>query len=137
MARASIRSHRDLTVWQRAIQLIAETYRLTARFPRSELYGIVSQMRRAAISIAANIAEGKARRSTGDYLRFLAIANGSLRELETYGDVSMTLGYTSAQELERSRELAEEVGRMLSGLSSSLRRRQKESEGVRRSPSNP
>lgn len=72
----SVKSHKDLIIWQRAIELIAKVYELTAPFPKSELYGLTGQVRRAAVSIAANIAEGHARDTTRDYLRFLSLLAG-------------------------------------------------------------
>jgi len=81
------RSHRELIVWQRALELIEEVYRISEQLPQREAYGIVAQIRRASISVAANIAEGHARRAPRDYARFLTIANGSLREMQTYAEV--------------------------------------------------
>ena len=115
-----IRSFRDLVAWQKAIQLAREAYVLTDRFPKHELYGITAQMRRAAVSIPANIAEGHARRTTRDYIRFLAIAMGSLRELETCAEISTLIGLASRQQLEPVSGLANEVGALLARLSFSL-----------------
>jgi len=119
----SKRSHRALIVWQRAMELVQETYRLTCAYPKAERYGLVGQLRESAVSIPANIAEGNARRTTRDYLRFLAMANGSLRELETYFEVSEIVGYASATELVKPRALADEVARMLTRLTQSLQRK--------------
>jgi four helix bundle protein len=85
MARSATkpRSHHELIVWQRAIELIEEVYLLTELLPRKETYGIIAQMRKATVSIAANIAEGHGRRTSRDYARFVSIANGSLREVQT------------------------------------------------------
>ena len=80
----SVRSYRDLEVWQRATDLVVECYRLTNLLPKSELYGLASQIQRAAVSIPANIAEGHGREHLGDYLHHLSVANGSLMELETH-----------------------------------------------------
>jgi len=121
--KAQVLSHRDLIVWQRALDLVRETYRVTAGFPRREEFGLVSQMRRAAVSVSANIAEGHARGTTRDYLRFLSIANGSLRELETYWDVVLMLKYVGPEQLAKTLELGEETGRMLMSLSAALRRK--------------
>jgi four helix bundle protein len=121
--RATIRSHRDLEVWQTAISLIQDTYRLTDSFPKQEMYGLMSQMRRSSISIAANIAEGYARDSTRDYLRFLAIASGSVRELDTYFTVCVKLEFVTGQDVEKLEALANSVGRMLTNLRAALRRR--------------
>ena len=80
----SLRSYRELTVWQKSIDLAVKIYRITRRFPAEERYGITSQMRRAASSVPANIAEGQARRTTGEFLQALGVARGSLAELETF-----------------------------------------------------
>ena len=105
-----------MIIWRRSVELIAECYRLSARFPLGERYGITAQFRRAACSIAANISEGSGRDSTKEYLHFLSIARGPLREVQTYLAVSGELGYASGIELERASALADEIGRMLNGL---------------------
>jgi four helix bundle protein len=121
-AKKQILSHRDLLVWQRGLQLVDRTYRLTDRFPKTERLGLTAQMRRSAVSVPANIAEGHGRRTTRDFLHFLAIANGSLRELETHFDVSELRKYLGAAELEQVRAVMDEIGRMLAGLCAALRR---------------
>jgi len=118
-----VRSHRDLIVWQKGLVLVDEIYRLTEGFPSRERFEIAAQMRSAAISIPANIAEGHGRRTTRDYLRFLSIANGSLRELETYLEVCTLRRYADASQNERMLSLTGEVGRLLEGLTRALRRR--------------
>ena len=118
-----IRSHRDLIVWQKALELSDETYRLTDGFPKREMYGLSAQMRSASTSVPGNIAEGHGRQTTGDFLRFLAFANGSLRELDTYFDISRRRKYATDLELDQMRSRIEEVGRMLAGLSKALRRK--------------
>jgi len=120
---SKVRSYRDLIVWQRAIELVRETYRLTGRLPTPEIYGLTAQMRRSAVSIAANIAEGHARGATRDYIRFLSIANGSLRELETYWEVTADLKFVGQEELAHSIGLGVEVGKMLTRLRASLGRK--------------
>jgi four helix bundle protein len=116
-----IQSYRDLVVWQKAMQLAEATYRATSKFSQEEIYGLSSQMRRAAVSIASNIAEGHDRHSRGKYLQFLGHARGSLAELETQTILSGRLGYLS-RELEQSIiEQMAEVGRVLNGLRNSLR----------------
>jgi four helix bundle protein len=115
-----VASHRDLHVWQKAMDLVTACYRITARFPKSETYGLASQLQRAAVSVPANIAEGKGRASTGAYLQHLSIAAGSLAELDTHLGVAQRLGYTNESEVSIITEQLEEVGRMLTGLRKSL-----------------
>ena len=90
-----IRSYRDLEVWQKAMALVVESYRFTNLFPKSETYGLSSQIQRAATSIPANIAEGHGRDHLGDYLHHLSVANGSLMELETHLEIASRLSYVS------------------------------------------
>lgn len=116
----SVRSYRDLQVWQKAMDLVVESYRLTKLLPRSEAYGLVNQIQRAAVSIPANIAEGHGRDHLGDYLRHLSVANGSLMELETDLLAAGRLSYLPEEELKRVLTLTAEVGRMLAGLSRKL-----------------
>jgi len=86
-------NHKNLTVWERSIELAEEIYKITQKFPKEELYGIVSQIRRAAVSVSANIAEGAARNSNKEYVQFLYISLGSLSELETELIISKRVGY--------------------------------------------
>ena len=120
-----IKGYRDLVVWQRAMDLVTETYRLTASFPRDERYGLVQQLNRAAVSIPSNVAEGHGRDHLGDYLHQLSVANGSLMELETQLMIAGRLGYLSRESEERILTHAGEVGRMLSGLARALRKRRR------------
>jgi four helix bundle protein len=113
------------------MQLVQETYRITAKFPGREMYGLASRMCGAAVSIAANIAEGQARRATKDYLRFLAVANGSLRELETYCDMSAALQYFAEADLTARQRLMTETGRMLMGLRQALKGKLGKKSGLR------
>jgi four helix bundle protein len=122
-AKPRIRSHRDLLVWQRGLLLIKETYRITAGLPKREMYGLTAQMRRAAISIPANVAEGHSRQATRDYIRFLSIANGSLRELDTYCEVCVLVEYLTEQELATMRRLGNETAGLLTRLRQSLVRK--------------
>jgi four helix bundle protein len=109
---------RDLLVWQKAMNLVIQIYAITRRFPKEELFGLTSQMRRAAVSIPSNIAEGQGRLSRGEFRQFLGNARGSLAELETQLLIAEHLGYLpNAESL--FQDLAE-VGRMLNGLISSL-----------------
>jgi len=116
----ALRSYSDLKVWQAGLHLVALTYRVTRRFPKSELYGLTGQMRRAAVSIPANIAEGYGRSHRGDYLRYLSVANGSLKELETEMLIATRLGYVAPAASEEFLGIADELGRMLRSLAKSL-----------------
>ena len=87
------KTHRDLVAWQTSMQLLVEAYRVAAQLPEIERYGLASQLRRASVSIAANIAEGFGRSARGDYLRHLSIASGSLREIQTHLEAITLLGY--------------------------------------------
>jgi four helix bundle protein len=112
-ANARIQSHRDLIVWQKARQLAAASYRIARQLPPEELYGLKSQIQRAAVSVPANIAEGHGRLGKGDYSRHLSIARGSLRELECLLDLGADLGYYDPASIEAPLAIADEVGRML------------------------
>ena len=116
-----IKSYRDLKVWQKAVDLAVECYRLTGRFPRSEMYGLTSQVQRSAVSIPANIAEGHGREHLGDYLHHLSTANGSLMELETHLLIAVRLTYLRSDDLKPVFLQTAEVGRMLNGLTSKLK----------------
>ena len=105
------------------MDLVASCYDLSNGLPASETNGLKSQIRRAAVSIPANIAEGHGRDHLGDYLRHLSVANGSLKELETHLLITVRLGYLNRNHVETILHSASEVGRMLSGLSRNLRRR--------------
>lgn len=114
-------SFRDLLAWQKACDLAVAVYGLTADFPKRETYGITAQMRDCATSIAANIAEGRARKGDRDFLRFLHISAGSLAELETFTEISRRLGYVDPSGQMPLQEEVDEVGRLLSGLIRSVR----------------
>lgn len=116
-------SYKDLTVWQKAMELVTEVYSATQSFPRTEQYGLTSQIRRSAISIPSNIAEGRAKRSTKDYIRFVNIAYGSVAELETQLIISRNLGYLDGSKLEAFLEKSAAIGRMLNGLISGLEKK--------------
>ena len=117
----AVKDYRELIVWQKAIDLVENVYRQTAGFPRQELYGLTTQIRRAAVSIPSNIAEGQGRHTTADFLRFLAIANGSLKEVETQFYIARRLGYLEERQLVASTDRTEEIGRLISGLRKSLK----------------
>lgn len=118
-----IRSHRDLLVWQRAIELVEQCYRLTVEFPKNETYGLSSQLQRAAVSVPANIAEGHGRKSTGAFLHHLSIAYGSLSELETHVEIAQRLKYVTSDNVAGLNAKIEETRRMLAGLIRSLESR--------------
>lgn len=115
-----VNNYRDLKVWQMAMQLTEDIYRSTESFPSRETYALASQLQRAAVSIPSNIAEGHARSSTKDYLRFVSISQGSLAEAETQLELAHRLGYIAQAELLCLREQTNEVGRMLHGLRNAL-----------------
>ena len=119
--RQEIRSHRDLIVWQRAMDLVTSVYRLTEDFPKSELYGLTSQIRRSAASIPANIAEGQGRRLAGEFLQFLGNARGSLLELDTHLEIAVRLGLIGTESHSRIMEQVIEVRKLLNGLMRSIR----------------
>ncbi len=105
------KSFKDLIVWQKAYRLVLEIYKITKDFPKSETYGLAQQMRRAAVSLPSNIAEGYGRRHKTEYKQFLSIAYGSLSELETQYLLSIDLGYTKKSDIIEN--LLKEVGSML------------------------
>ena len=113
-------AYQDLIVWQKATRLALEIYRSTQGFPRHELYGLTSQMRRAAVSVASNIAEGKGRFSRKEFAQFLYRARGSLLELETQMFIAGELGYLDQASGKRMLNEAGELGRILNGLTRSL-----------------
>ena len=118
----AIKCYRDLLVWQRAMDLVEECYRLTGDLPSNEEFGLKSQMRRAAVSIPSNIAEGRSRSHSAEFLHFVSISLGSLAELETQLDLTVRLNLLSAESVEDAKQRCEEVGRMLHGIASAIRR---------------
>jgi four helix bundle protein len=118
-----IRSYRDLRVWQEAMDLAEACYRTTRDFPKEELYGITSQMRRAAVSAAANIAEGHGREGRGEFVQFLRVAQGSLKELETHVLLSHRVGLASKSIVHAVLDRCEAAGKMLRALIRSLQRK--------------
>jgi four helix bundle protein len=121
--RQEIRNYRDLNVWQRGMDIALHVYQVTKDFPADERFGLSSQLRRAAASVPANIAEGHARSSTKDYLRYVAIAIGSLAETATFIELAGRLGYGNVEDLRKIFEMTTEERRMLRALQKSLRRR--------------
>jgi len=112
-------SYRDLIAWQKSMLLVRQVYKATANYPSSELYGLVSQIRRAAVSVPCNIAEGQGRTSPGEFHQFLGNARGSLLEVQTLLEISVSLDFISPSELKNLMRLSEEVLRILNGLISS------------------
>jgi four helix bundle protein len=118
-----LRNFKELSVWQKAYQLCLEIYRLTKKFPKEEIYNLTSQIRRAAVSVPSNIAEGYGRRTGPDYIRSLYIAYGSVCELETQIMLSGDLGYVSKSDSEKVLNELAEVERMLKALIRSLEKK--------------
>ena len=110
------KTFRDLTVWQRAMELAYAVYAATAEFPKSEMFALAQQMRRAVVSVPSNIAEGHARRTQRQFRHFLKIASGSLAELQTQLILGRGLGYTTPANLDRCDALAYELQKMLPAL---------------------
>jgi four helix bundle protein len=115
-----VRNYQELIAWQKAMDLVVRAYELSRCFPREEIYGLTSQVRRAGVSIPSNIAEGQGRFTTGEFLHFLSIAHGSLREVETQVLIAQRLKYIDAQLTLEFMNLAAEVGRLINGLANSL-----------------
>jgi four helix bundle protein len=115
-----IESHRDLIVWQKAMDLVVEVYRLANLFPKSETYRLVSQLTRAAASVPANIAEGNARGTPKEYAYFLSISKGSLMEAETYLLLAVRLNYVTQEQTAGALGLVTEISKMLTALRSRL-----------------
>jgi len=122
-ARPRVNGYRDLLVWQRAMDLVVAAYRLTKAFPAEERYALVQQVRRSAVSVPSNIAEGHGRNHLGDYLRHLSIARGSVMELDTQLLIAGRMGYVEQVDGDRTLAQSAEVGKMLSGLIRTLQER--------------
>ncbi len=128
-----LRSYKDLKTWQRSYQLCLEVYQITKGFPKEEVYGLTSQIRRAAVSIPCNIAEGYGRKTTPEYIRSLYIAYGSNCELETQVLLSGNLGYIEKEKLKKIQDEVGEIERMLKALIKSLENTQDRIQGVKAS----
>ena len=115
-----MKSFKDLEVWKRAIDLVEDVYSLTAKFPANEQFGLVSQIRRASVSVPSNIAEGSGRRSVKELVQFLHIASGSLAELETQFIIAKNLGFIAKNEYSEIEQEIQEIIRMVSALSNSI-----------------
>jgi four helix bundle protein len=115
-----VKSFRDLIAWQKAIDLIVTVYQACREYPRDEIYGLTSQTKRSAVSVASNIAEGQARNSTREFQHFLSIANGSLAELETQLVIAHRLEFLGDATYQPTLAMVHEVGRIINGLRNSL-----------------
>lgn len=116
-----MKSHKDLDVWQKSIALITKIYKITGEFPKEEIYGITSQIRRAAVSVASNIAEGAARNHHKEFIQFLSIALGSLAELETQFEVCKNINYLQTHTFEEIDKEIQDIRQMIIGLMRYLR----------------
>jgi four helix bundle protein len=118
-----VKSYKDLEVWQKAMDLVVKCYQTTKGFPKSEVYGLASQLQRAAVSIPANIAEGRERKYSKEFVQHLSIAYSSLAELETHIQIAQRLNYISSVEMEKLLGKTSEIGRMINGLRKSIEKR--------------
>ncbi len=116
-----MRPHHKLDVWKKSVDFTVEIYRVTDSFPKEEKFGLTSQLRRASVSIAANVAEGAGRRSTKEFLNFLSMAQGSASEVETELVIGFRLGYMSDDVLHGLTSALDEIGRMITGLGNHLK----------------
>jgi four helix bundle protein len=114
-------SYKDLIAWRKAMALVTDVYRATQSFPRHELYGLTNQLRRAAVSVPSNIAEGQARFSRKEFHHFLSHARGSLVEIETQLTIAQNLGYLTADQTQPLFDKASELGKVLNGLIASIK----------------
>jgi four helix bundle protein len=118
--RKEIESYRDLVVWQKSMDLVEMTYKIVVKLPFNEQYGLSSQLRRAAGSVPANIAEGFGRWHAGEFIRFLLIANGSVKELETHLLIAVRLHFIQPNDIEASMQTAREISKMIFALRGKL-----------------
>lgn len=116
-----VKSYRDLRVWQSAMELVTDVYCLTNKFPKNEDFGLTSQVRRAAVSVPSNIAEGHARVSDKEFYRFLSIALGSLAELETQLMISEKLGYSSSENIQDMLSRSDQIGKQIRKLQQTVK----------------
>lgn len=123
------RSYKDLVAWQKAMDLVTVVYRATAGFPKEEMFGLTSQLRRASVSIPSNIAEGQGRLSEKEFRHFLGQARGSLMEVETQLQIGTNLGYLKAETVQNLFGKCAEVGRVLNGLLASVQKQVDDSTG--------
>jgi len=118
-----LKSYRDLEVWKKAMDLVVMCYQMTINFPKNEIYGLPSQLQRAAMSVPANIAEGRQRQHSKEFLQHLSIAYGSLAEVETHIQIAGRLNYVYEDQINTMLEITSEVGKMLNGLRRSIEKR--------------
>lgn len=118
---STIKSYRDLIIWQKAVDLVTKVYSVTGNFPSSEIYGLTNQLRRCAVSIPSNIAEGYGRNSTADYKRFLQISVGSLYELQTQVVIAFNLTYVSKMQYDELTGLSIEIDKMIYSIIQKLK----------------
>ena len=123
MQKKKIESYQDLVVWQKSIDLVAEVYRIASKLPSNEQYGLTSQLRRAAVSVPANIAEGFGRWHSNEFVRFLLIANGSLKEVETHLFIGNKLALLSSADTSVALQMSSEISKMIFSLRDKLSRR--------------
>lgn len=116
-----IKSYEDLEVWKKAYNFVLDIYKITKKFPPPELYGLTTQIRRSSVSIAANIAEGRGRQHTKEFLQFLYLSKGSLEETKVYLNLARDLKYMQEEEFQTLKNKYMEIGRLLGGLINSLR----------------
>jgi four helix bundle protein len=121
----SVKSFHDLVAWQQAMELVTEVYKMSQKFPKEEVFGLTSQIRRAAVSIPSNIAEGRGKSSTGEFQQFLYHARGSLAEVETQLLIALNLGYLEKPEIAHIMELINRVGKLLHGLLTAIKKNPK------------
>ncbi|HKF50251.1 MAG TPA: four helix bundle protein [Terracidiphilus sp.] len=114
--KTGVKSYRELVVWRKAIQLAAIVYRMTRQFPREEVYGLSSQIRRAAVSVPSNIAEGQGRMSRGEFRHFLGIARGSNFELQSQLEIARVLEMGELKQINEADTLSQEVGKMINAI---------------------
>jgi len=119
-----LRTHRDLDVWKLSIDWVEAVYQCSAGWPSDERFGLIGQVRRAAVSVAANIAEGAGRKGTGEFIQFIGVARGSLAEVETHLLIAGRLNYLTPDQLQPLLADMERIGRMLSTLAARLKQRQ-------------
>ena len=119
----TVKSYKDLEVWQKAMDMVVMCYQTTKNFPKNEVYGLASQLQRAAVSIPANIAEGRERKYSKEFVQYLSIAYSSLAELETHIQIAQRLNYINSTKTKQLLEKTSEIGRMINGLRKSIEKR--------------